>query len=602
LLPALFLALCMASIPFTGGRLWALSEVRLRHAWAIFAAIGLQILIISVFPDKLTGLDPYLHAGTYLLGGYFLLQNRHVPGFWLIGLGGAMNFLAIVTNGGTMPASSSALATAGLLHDAPNEFINSTVLGNPNLAFLGDIFATPSWLPFANVFSLGDVCIALGTGVAIHRICGSRLIPSPGSDFSTLIKNRPFMRLWIAQAASNFGDFAYAVAAVVTLTGHGAGPRTLATLLIAQVAPAAVVGVFGAPLVDRLSRKRIMVASDLLRTGAVLTLFLNPRPSALHFYVVAALLGSMGALFRPSMKASLPNMVPRRLLVAANSVVSATFHFALMAGPAVGGLLAAHLGPHPAFGINALSFVVSASMIVGLHLPRLRTEAEMAAATLKEGIRYSLSMPLVRSIMLVTGIAMFAAAIRAPNEPSFILHVINGKPEDIGFAEAAWGLGMLVGSAAAPGATRRWARMRLVSVGFGLIGFAVVVGSLATSLFTILLLWMVAGFGNAVATVSYGSLLQERTPDHLRGRVVAASEALLDGALVAGALLAGTVGAALGPRGAFLIAGVVFITASILGHLRVHTDAVPAPASEPKRDGLPALAIESAGTDPLPAS
>jgi MFS family permease len=595
LLPALFLALCIASIPFTGGRLWALSEVRLRRAWAIFAAIGLQVLIISVIPDKLTGVTPFVHMGTYLLGAYFLFQNRKMPGFWLIGLGGAMNFLAIVSNGGTMPASASALATAGLLHDAPNEFINSTVLGNPNLSFLGDVFATPAWLPFANVFSFGDVFIALGTAVAVHRICGSRLIPSAGSDFSALVKNRSFVRVWISQAASNLGDFAYAIAAVVTLTGRGAGANTLATLLIAQVAPAAVVGLLGAPLVDRLSRKRIMIASDLLRVVAVMTLLLNPHPSAFHFYVVAIFLGSMGALFRPSLKASLPNIVPGRLLVAANSVVSATFHFALMAGPALGGLVAAHLGPEPAFGINAFSFLLSAAMIVGLRLPRLRTNAEMAAATLREGIRYSLSVPLVRSIMLVTGIAAFAAALRMPNEPIFILQAIHGRPEDIGFAEAAWGMGMLIGSAAAPGAARRWARMRLVSTGIGLIGFGVFVGSIATSLFPILMLWMVAGFGNAVMTVAYGSLLQERTPDHLRGRVVAASEAVLDGALVGGALMAGMVGAAFGPRGAFAIAGAIFAGASILGHMRVRTDEAPELQPEPKRDAaLPGLAIETA--------
>ena len=131
-----------------------------------------------VIPGQFTGLTPFIHVATYFLVAIFLVANRRVPGLWLIGLGGAMNLVAIVANGGTMPASASALAAAGLVVDTPGEFVNSGVVANPHLSFLGDIFATPSWLPFANVFSLGDLVIVLGTAVAVHRLCGSRLARS----------------------------------------------------------------------------------------------------------------------------------------------------------------------------------------------------------------------------------------------------------------------------------------------------------------------------------------------------------------------------------------------------------------------------------------
>ena len=364
----------------------ALADLRFRQGWAVFSAIGIQILIISVFPGTFPEAHPFVHMGTYLLAGYFLFANRHLPGFWLIGLGGLLNFLAIASNGGTMPASASALATAGLLNEAGGEFLNSTTLGNPNLAFLGDIFATPSWIPFANVFSLGDVCIVLGTAVGLHRICGSRLVPRlvPGArgEFTSLLQERAFMRVWASQAASNVGDFAYSLVVLVSLTERGFGPKILATLLIVQVAPAALTGLFGAPLIDRFSRKRLMIGSDVMRAVAVGSLLFAPSPSLAHFYVVAAFLGTFGALFRPSLAASLPNLVPRNRLVAANSVVASTFHISIMAGPMLGGLLATHLGTSSAFAINAASFAVSAAILVRLRLPhhpvartRARTDA-----------------------------------------------------------------------------------------------------------------------------------------------------------------------------------------------------------------------------------
>jgi predicted MFS family arabinose efflux permease len=597
-LPAVFLALCIATIPLAGGRLSALAGLQLRHMWAIFAAIGIQVLIISVIPNHLTELHPFVHLGTYALAAWFVLANRRIPGFWLIGLGGAMNLIAIVANGGTMPASDSALATAGLISEAPGEFLNSTALGSPNLAFLGDIFATPSWLPFANVFSLGDVSIVLGTALALHRLCGSRLVPSATGEFAELTKNRSFVRIWIALVSSSIGDFAYSIAVLVSLASRGVGPEILATLLIVQVAPAAVTGIFGAPLIDRFSRKWLMVASDLLRLAAVASLLLVPSPSLFHFYAVGACLGAFGAIFQPSLRASLPNLVSQRLLVAANSLVVASFHIAVMAGPLLGGLLAVRVGASGAFVVNAATFGISVAMIAGLRIPQGPSERTNTPRAFLEGVRYSLGTPLVRGILIVIGVAMFAASIKSPLEPLFVLRTIGGDPQALGFAEASWGLGMLIGSVAVPAATRRWRRVNLLHSGFALIGASVLIASFAKSLFPVLMLWIVAGFGNALATVSYSSLLQERTPDRLRGRVLATSEAVLDTAIVAGALLTGLLGSALGIRGAYALAGLLSIGAAVIGSKLLVPLREPQAPERPA--GEPELADETWARSPAP--
>jgi hypothetical protein len=167
--------LCVFSVPLTGGRISALATFRPRLLWLVFAAIGLQIGIITLFPGSgQTYIG--LHLGSYALLLAFLMSNRKLPGLWIIGLGTVMNFVAIASNGGVMPATAGALKIAGRIID-PSQFANSALLANPRFAFLGDVFALPAGFPFANVFSAGDVCIVLGALLTLHQVCGTRFFP-----------------------------------------------------------------------------------------------------------------------------------------------------------------------------------------------------------------------------------------------------------------------------------------------------------------------------------------------------------------------------------------------------------------------------------------
>jgi hypothetical protein len=162
------------AVPLFGGRLGALAEVRLRRVWAIFAALGLAVVATGL-PGLPDGVRSLLLVAAYPVGGVFLAANWRVPGIPLAALGAALNLLAIAANGGVMPASPAAVARAGLADDPG--FQNSAVLADPRLAFLGDVFAVPASWPLSNVFSVGDMLIAVGLAWGVHRICGSRLVP-----------------------------------------------------------------------------------------------------------------------------------------------------------------------------------------------------------------------------------------------------------------------------------------------------------------------------------------------------------------------------------------------------------------------------------------
>jgi hypothetical protein len=167
-------ALSLITVPLAGGRLSKLSDLRLRWTPVILAALAIQVVIVSVAPGGDHWLHRFLHLVSYGLAGAFLLVNRRQPGIRMVAVGAVLNAIAIVANNGVMPASTSALRIAGEV-SRTNGFANSTGLAHPRLLVLGDIFAIPESWPLHNVFSIGDVCIAIGAAIAIHAVSGSRL-------------------------------------------------------------------------------------------------------------------------------------------------------------------------------------------------------------------------------------------------------------------------------------------------------------------------------------------------------------------------------------------------------------------------------------------
>jgi hypothetical protein len=168
--------LSVVTVRPAGGSLSALGRVRLRYAPAIFGSLALQIVIISVVPGGSPWLHRVLHIASYALAAVFVVANRRLAGMRMLALGATLNLIAILANDGVMPASRSALRTAGRLTTS-TDFMNSAAVAHPRLLFLGDILAVPHAVPLANVYSIGDVCIAIGVAIAIHGLAGSRLVP-----------------------------------------------------------------------------------------------------------------------------------------------------------------------------------------------------------------------------------------------------------------------------------------------------------------------------------------------------------------------------------------------------------------------------------------
>lgn len=161
----------------TGGRLGRLAHLPILWPWLALGAFAAQAVLFALpTSGPLDAVGPPLYVATTALVLATVVRNLALPGLALMAAGGASNLAAIVANDGHMPADPNALALAGRTVSAG--FSNSITVPDPRLAPLTDIFALPSWVPFANVFSVGDVLIAAGIAVVVAWGMHYR----PGSD------------------------------------------------------------------------------------------------------------------------------------------------------------------------------------------------------------------------------------------------------------------------------------------------------------------------------------------------------------------------------------------------------------------------------------
>ena len=144
-----------------GGRPLALAEIRLRWWPLIVVGFAAQVILFSDDVSRVIGdAGPPLYVASTLLVGVAVVRNLGLPGMPLIVLGAAANMTAILANGGYMPSTREALAAIGKV--GLTGYSNSSLVEEPAFPWLIDRFVLPSWLPFTNVFSLGDVLLGIG--------------------------------------------------------------------------------------------------------------------------------------------------------------------------------------------------------------------------------------------------------------------------------------------------------------------------------------------------------------------------------------------------------------------------------------------------------
>lgn len=340
--------------------------------------------------------------------------------------------------------------------------------------------------------------------------------------------NRNFRFLWFGQTVSQLGDWFNTVAIFALLFELTGSATAVALLMVLQVLPVAIVGPAAGVIVDRFDRRRIMIAADLIRGTAVLGLLLVKSPDSVWFaYVVTGVMVSASGFFEPARSATVPTIVPRDRLVAANAISTGTWSAMLAIGASLGGLVAATLGRDAAFIINASSFFLSAAFLWQLRVPA-RAEGNRASAGLKgvaEGLAYMRAHREVARVALVKGgwALVGGALLLLTVFGDRVFRIGDSSDAGIGILYGARGIGAAAGSLIVSLlAARQRDLVRMIAPSYFIAGAAYASLAIVPTIWIAALAVIAAHVFGSILWVSSNVLLQMNVPDEFRGRVFAA--------------------------------------------------------------------------------
>jgi MFS family permease len=388
-----------------------------------------------------------------------------------------------------------------------------------------------------------------------------------GRQLALLRRAPSFRYLFFGTLESGLGTWVAVIALTVDVFDRTGSGKWVSALLIASFVPAVGVGLLLGPLLDRLSRQRVMIASDLLRVGVFCALPF--ASSAGTIVALAAVAGIATGFFTPAVYAGLPNLVADADLSAANSLFRSMDYLASAIGPLAGGILVAAVGPDPAYWLNAASFLCSAVLISRIPQRLLQSgRAESRGHWRDLGDGFALvarSRPLL-TVLIAWSIAVIGNA--GINVAEVVLAKVTFNSGTFGFGLLATGsgIGLVAGSLSASEILEKRPISAVYGAGIALMAFGIGAAAVSPNVWVASACVVVSGFGNGIAVVCNALLVQRGAPDVLRGRaftvIMGVNFAVLGLAMVA----AGPLTDSFGPRwvwgGAALLAGI----AAVIGY------------------------------------
>ena len=374
--------------------------------------------------------------------------------------------------------------------------------------------------------------------------------------------NRNYRYTWMGQVVSEIGDYFNNVAVLALVMEKSGSGMVVSGVFLARAIPAVLAGPIAGVLLDRFDRRRIMIASDLIRAlvaAAFVFTVHQQRPWLL--YLLSAVLMFVSPFFTAGRAAILPSIATKEEIHAANSLTQTTSWATLTAGTLLGGLGAAALGYDAAFLLNAASFLFSAWSIWKIAwrpAPTAAAAQGSGARDFLDGLRYIASVPLI------VGIAMISFGWALGGGAAQVLFALFGEqvfhrgPTGIGDIWGFAGIGLLLGGTLGHVVGQRAGfagYKRAVTVSYLLHGAAYMLFSRTGSFAAALLLMMLSRVGMAVTSVLNNSQLLQHTAAEYRGRVFASMEALRNAVMIVSMAAAGIASQYTGPRTIALIAG-----------------------------------------------
>ncbi|MGI8972589.1 MAG: MFS transporter [Gaiella sp.] len=377
--------------------------------------------------------------------------------------------------------------------------------------------------------------------------------------------NSEFRFLFVATAGSAVGTYLAALVLSVHIFDETGSGRWLAGLLLADFLPIVVIGLTLGPLVDRLSRRRLMVGADLVRAATFCALPFVDDPATI--VVLAGVNGVATGFFRPAVWAGLPNLVDPTEREQATSLLSTVEHIAWMVGPIVAGLLISFSGPDPAYWFNAISFFGSALLISRIASSSLQSSEPLTRGhwrDVRDGFGVVVRERPLLTVLLVWNMAAMATAGVNVAEVVFVKDDLGAGNIGLGFLVGATGVGLIVGSFFASFVLGTIGMRFVYGGSLALMGLGFGAAAFAPSLVVAAVLAALATVGNGCAIVCNQVLVQRGAPDEMRGRALSVLMSTYYATLGLAMAGAGLLVDAAGARATWAVAGGIYLAASVV--------------------------------------
>jgi MFS family permease len=374
--------------------------------------------------------------------------------------------------------------------------------------------------------------------------------------------------LAIATLGSSVGTLLAAIALAIDIKDRTNSGLWVGAVLVVAYLPTVAVGLTLGPLLDRLRRRDLMIGADILRAAVFFTLPFTGRPAAI--VALAAVAGLANGFFRPAVYAGVPNLVSDEDLPAANALLQAMENVSWAIGPILGGLLTAAAGPHTAYWINGVSFLVSAVLISRIPSRMLQSETALTRGhwrDLGDGFLAVLHSRALLAVLVAWGIACLGIGGANVAEIFLAKNTFHAGDFGYGLLYGAIGGGLVLGSFAGSvlleriGPARTYAgALAVMALGFG--------GAAASpSIWVAALCAVVGGAGDGAAIVCNAVLVQRGSVDAMRGRALTLVMSATFLATAAANVVAGALLHTVSPRWIWGGAAVTYLLAAGVGYV-----------------------------------
>ncbi len=371
-----------------------------------------------------------------------------------------------------------------------------------------------------------------------------------------MLRTAPSFRLlFLATLGSGVGTWMATIALTADVTERTHSPWWVSALFIVTFVPAVIVGLVAGPLVDRLSRKRLIIAADLARLGVFVALpFVG---SALAIVALAAVAGVANSFFRPAVLAGVPNLIAEEDLAHGTSLLQATDWAATTLGPIIGGVIVSASGPDLVYWINAVTFLISVLLLMRIPARLLQSEQAITRGhwrDLADGFGAFRRSAAMLTVIVAFGFAMLATGLINVSEIFLAERALHRGAFGYGLLWTATGVGLVVGSLVSGALLESRELTDIYPLAFLPWAAGILAAAISQNIWVAALAMVVAGFGNGLTFPMTVLIVQRYTEDRLRGRaftlIISAHNLLLGIAMVA----SGALTEVAGPRWTYVVA------------------------------------------------